>query len=290
MPTNERVNPPQPTEQRYSLDRLYVTPRLTRAIYQERYQEQAPPFDPERRIQRWFFTDVLEGSEDPANELVQFTVWDGKFKSYTCSRLHASTPNLPGALVWPKYENPETTSACLYGPISEVENGFAPLSGRLLVDPAKAKAVLDEINKDLGTKYTMSYPADPWPWKIVWGTETRRSINFVQDNETIGASPLLDDRFKNGVGSPGKWVKSDSGGPQFIADTPPTGESDLRPEVPMVVRPLLPNERIESGFGGLLHIVRTDLSQDEPGPGTGALTVAQDTRLKAVATKLGVGD
>lgn len=282
MPTSNRLNPPQPKDPRYSLDKLYLMPRLTRAKYQELYQEQAPVFDPTRRIQRWFFTDIP--SEDPANELVQFTIWDDaqkKMKPFTCSVEQASTPNLPGNLVYPKYVNSETTSAKLFGPLGESGEGYAPMNGTYLTDPATTKAIMDEINKALGMSLTLEYASDPWPWKYVWGSETRRNINLVEGDIRMSAAFVLIDRFEKGVGSPGKWIKADTGEPQWVPDNPPTGEADLRPEIPMVCRPLLLNERVDcTPFG--CAVVRTDLTTNETGPGTGGLTVAQDGRLKTI--------
>lgn len=183
--------------------------------------------------------------------------------------------------MWPKYENPETTSAKLYGPTGDAGDGYSPMNGRWLVNPTMAKSVLDEINKALNLTGTMSYPPDPWPWKVVWGSETRRNINFEFGSEVMNAATVLEERFKNGIGSPGQWVKGSSGQPQFVPDNPPTGEADLRPEIPMVVRPLLPNERVDCNPFGCV-VTRTDLTTNEPAPGTGSLTVAQDARLKTI--------
>lgn len=293
MPVNKQTTPAQPAQARYPVMDLFLMPRLTRATYQEKFGEQAPAFDPARRIQRWFFTDVLEGSEDPANELVQFSVWDEQLKKvrpYTCSKLQASTPNLPGKIVYPKWVNPEMTTATLVGPRPEGGEGSNPLNGALLVDSTLAKSVMDEINAALRMDFQLEYPPDPWPWHIVWGSETRRNVNFrsaSDPNNVVGAIWFVKNRFAAGVGAPGNWVKTDLGSASFVPDVFPDGETDVRPEIPMPMRQLFPNERIDcTPFGCIM--VRTDLTQNDPGPGTGALTSAQDSLLKQIATNVGL--
>ncbi len=283
MPISNPVIPAQPNEGRYGIERLYTSPRLTRAVYEEMYGEQAPAYDPKRQIKRWFFTDVIEGSSDPANELCEIQIWDSTKKvirKMTMTKDEAATPNLPGAIVWPKYVNPVATLAVIVGPDGE----RLQLSGETLVDLTLAKPVVTEINTQCGTTFTLTAAGDPWPWKIVWGLEPRRRMNISNGSTEFDAAAVLRNRFGKGVGSPGQWTISSDGGPVFVADVPVDGEQDVRPEVPMPCRALLANERFEevtfAGMGGV--VVRTDLTQDEPAPGTGQLTAAQDTILKQI--------
>ncbi len=284
MPISNPIIPAQPNEARYGVEKLFTSPRLTRATYQQIYGEQAPAYDPKKQIKRWFFTDVLEGSADPANELCEIQVWDGTKKAIrkiAMTKEDAATPNLPGVIVWPKYANPTPTPAIVVGP----EGDRITLNGASLVDLTLAKTVVAEINAQLGTRFTLVAAGDPWPWKIVWGVESRRRMNISNGSQDFDAAAILVDRFERGVGSPGQWSLGSDGGPVFVPGLPIDGEQDVRPEVPMPCRSLLSNEHFETvtfgGMGGL--VVRTDLTQNESAPGTGQLTTAQDTTLKQIA-------
>ncbi len=284
MPISNPVIPAQPDEARYGVEKLFTSPRLTRAVYQEMHGEQAPAYDPKRQIKRWFFTDVLEGSTDPANELCEIQVWDSTKKvirKMAMTKREAATPNLPGVLVWPKYVNTVATLAVVVGP----DGDRLQISGETLVDLTLARSVVSEINAQCGTAFALAAAGDPWPWKIVWGMEPRRRMNISNGNAEFDAAAVLSNRFAKGVGSPGRWSLGSDGGPGFVPDVPIDGEQDVRPEVQMPCRSLLPNERFETvtfgGRGGL--VVRTDLTQHEPAPGTGQLTTAQDTILKQIA-------
>jgi hypothetical protein len=284
MPISNPVIPAQPNEARYGVERLFTSPRLTRAVYQEIYGEQAPAYDPKRQIKRWFFTDVIEGSTDPANELCEIQVWDSAkqaIRKMAMTKKEAASVNLPGAIVWPKYVNPVATLAVVVGP----DGDRLQISGETLVDLTLAKSVVNEINSQCGAAFTLAAAGDPWPWKIVWGMEPRRRMNITNGNVEFDAAALLRNRFAKGVGSPGQWSLGSDGGPVFVPDVPIDGEQDVRPEVPMPCRSLLSNERFEAvtfgGMGGI--VVRTDLTLNEPAPGTGQLTAAQDALLRQIA-------
>lgn len=285
MPVNKPVIPVQPKEQRYSIEKLYLTPRLTRESYLQMFGEEASFYNPARRPKRWFLTDILDGSEDPANELVQYQVWDPVKKaivSIVMTKLEAATPNIPGEVKFQEYVNSEITVAQMVGPTVEGAEGVIPLNGKTLADPTLAEYIAKEIEKDTGVKYKVQLNPDPWPWKIVYGSETRRSLSLVRGNEIYSAAMLLEQRFRNGLKYPGKWKIDSVAGPVFYPDTIYTGLDDTRPEVPVPVRPLYPNERIETTpFGST--VVRIDLSQNEPAPGTGSLTAAQDKMLKQIS-------
>lgn len=284
MPASNQFVQPQPNEASYPIDRLFLMPRLNRAKYLEIFGEQAPPFDPKRPIQRWFFTDIPV-EEDAAQEIVQFTAWDEaqrKIRSIVVTKAQARTPNLPGAYSYPKYAPPTATPAKMFGPMGDGTDGYVPVSTEYMVDPVLARTVMDEINRDLGLGLEIQEQPDPHPWRIIWGAETRRILNYAGPGIGPWASaPILRDRFGKGLGSPGKW----KGGKNYVAWAPevqPTGEVSLLPEVPIPCRRLLPNERLEiSPFETV--VVRTDLATDRPGPGTGSLTVQQDALLREIA-------
>ena len=280
MPINNPVIPAQPEEARYGIEKLFTCPRLTRAIYQEMFGEQAPAYDPKKQIKRWFFTNVLDGSADPANELCEIQVWDSTkqaVRKMTMTKLDAATPNLPGVIVWPKYANPVATMAVVIGP----EGDRITISGETLVDLALARSVVNEINaSNFVPKFTLVAAGDPWPWKIAWGLESRRRMNISDGTRECDAAVILWNRFARGVGSPGQWSLGPDGGPVFTPDVPIDGEQDVRPEVPMPCRALLVNERlVVVTFGGLGNLVeRIDLNVQSD-----SATAKQDAQIKQIA-------
>ena len=278
MHTTTQSNPKQPDEARYGLERLFPCARLTRATYLQAYGEEAPPYDPTRRIKRWVLP-VQADCKTPERSMRLVDVWDPSLKEVSqiaMSVAEAARPNLPGVASFPKYTPAETTTARMVG-----AGGSQEINGLALADPAAATAIAGEIGRDLGIQVSVQKVPDPWPWVIVWGGETRRNLTLVTSTgQSWDAETLLRQRFAAGVGAPGRWVQGQSG-VTFVPDTPQTGEMDLRPEIPMACRPLLPNERLDfSPFG--VAVVRTDLTQDQLAPGTGGLTAAQDAILNKV--------
>jgi hypothetical protein len=278
MANTTQSNPPQPNEARYGIERLFPCPRLTRAIHLQTFGEEAPSYDPTRRIKRWVLP-VPSDCKTPDRSMRLVDVWDPTLKEISQIAMtvaEAAQPNLPGAVSYPKYMPTETTAARMVG-----SNGAQGINGTALADPAAAAAIAGEINRDLGIQVSVQKVSDPWPWVIVWGSETRRNLTLVTaSGQSWDAATLLGQRFAAGIGAPGRWVQGGAG-VTFVPDTPQTGEMDLRPEIPMACRPLLPNERLEvSPFG--VAVVRTDLTQDQPAPGTGSLTAAQDAILNKV--------
>lgn len=281
MPTCNPIIPAQPSEARYGISELYTSPRLTRPIYEEKYGEQAPAYDPKRQIKRWFFTDVLAGSMNPASETceIQVFVSPNTIKSITMTKAEAAMPNLPGTVVYPKYTNSSVSSAIMTGP----DGTPTPLGGDALVDLDMAKNVVQEINAQLQTKFTLKAPGDPWPWKITWGYETRRRMLISNGAQDFDAAAILRNRFDKGVGAPGKWSLGPDGGPVFTPDVPADGEQDVRPEIPMPCRPLLANERFATVFPGSGAVIeRTDLAETEVEVIGGGLTTEQDQMLRDI--------
>lgn len=279
MPECKPIIPAQPKELRYGIDKLYTSKRLTRALYKELYGVEAPAYDPKRQIKRWFFTDKGVGTDT-----VEVTVYDPATDNicpWFMSAADYATPNLPGVTSYQKWENPVASPAVIVGP-SELK-----LPGNTLVYPEDAQGIAAEINAQLGTKFEVTQvPDERGPWKVVYGLEPRRQMKIGQHDAAL----ILADRYEKGIGSPGKWSLNSTGGPQFEPDVPLDGEQDLRPEVPMPCRPLLPNEKFaEVTFGGLRGVIeRVDLAEPKLAVVGGGLTAEQDRLLKAIAGKLGV--
>lgn len=283
MALNAPVTPDQPLERRYPVEALYLCPRLTRATYREKFGQEPPPYDPKRRIQRFFFDSYLEGSASPETEVVNFAVVvNGVMSSLTMTKADLATPNLPGAVVYPKYSILPTKAVMM-----DMLGGSSPLNADTLLAPQLAELIAGEIRKDLGvTVRVVVKPADEfWPFRIIWNGETRRQVEFEitkadgSETVTMDAAALARSRYAKGIGCPGKWTWPVGHYMTFVPEIPNEGTQDLRPEVPMPCRPLLQGETLEhSPFGTV--VLRTDLvPPDQPAPGTGVLTQEQHARL-----------
>ncbi|MEI9812528.1 MAG: hypothetical protein WDO18_07540 [Acidobacteriota bacterium] len=112
--------------------------------------------------------------------------------------------------------------------------------------------------------------------------DARRMWSFQYQGESYNVGSLLATRHAHGVGWPGHWeVATDI---RWVADAPaPTGLDDRRPPLPVPVRELLPNERIEVGLFGGPRIVRTDRPQAGP---AGQFTEADRALLRQILALL----
>lgn len=293
------VTPAQPDKAQYTGEALQLSPRLTRPIYEKMFGEQPPPYDPAKRIKRWFFTDVLTGSTDQSNAMVEFQTFNdktGKFETIAMTNQEAATPNLPGTYVYEKWVNPPETAAKL-----QVINGLgnvqtAGQNGEAFIDKMILDAVVGEAAKQLGIAISTAESVVLSPFYIVYGAETRRKMNVIlPSGEKLDGADFVKKRFAEGVFAPGKWSLNSANQPVFTADVPVTGEQDVRPEIPIPVRSLLPNEKVESRLdfaAGLLYcIARADVSDPAPtsAPASGGLTaeqVAALNRIDAGVTKI----
>ena len=252
--------PAQPAEARYPVTELQLFPRLTRAEYLERFGEQAPAWDRSRRIQRWFDTSVLEeGGGDPRDRIVSYEVFDpqtGLFKRLQMTAAEASVPNLPGALVYPKYQVAPTRAVLR----STLDGSESPLNPAYLCEEAEALAVARELSVNPEGVRQSEFGG---PWRFVWNGETRRLWTVEWKGERLQASMLVAQRNGAGVGAPGRW---EMGGaepvwvPEVITET---GEQDPRPEAPIPVRGLLPGEEVVQQFGGLWIVQRVATTASE---------------------------
>jgi hypothetical protein len=191
----------------------------------------------------------------------------------------AAEVNLPGVMVYPKWNNPDTSVAKVVDADSASE-----INGRQLISLEDANKLLSEIAKDTGMTGIIveSDIMEGGMYKVVWGTETRRQYGLkITGLDIMNLAALGYERWAAGFGCKGKWVTNNMGYPKFIADVIATGEQDPRPECPIPVRALLANEKVVVGWGGIAHVARTDMGGEVTGPAPvgGGLTGMQATML-----------
>lgn len=281
MIVSKPVVPEQPGVALYPPDKLELFPRLTRATYQEQYGTAPAAWDKSRRIKRWFDTSVLENfSGDPENEVVAYDVFDAKSETGTRRMVltvaEASTPNLPGKMVYPKYVV-APTPALIVTPVTGETQG---LNSNTICAYREAVALAAELG--LGPD-AVRESALGGLFRVEWNGEERRAWVIAWRGENLQVSLLLKLKYANGVGAPGRW-NLDATSPTWMSEAQETGEQDTRPEVPIPVRKLLPGEKVASGFGGLMMIQREDLSESPEDE----MLKRIDMRVEAIAKYLGV--
>jgi hypothetical protein len=247
----------QPAEPIYGVGELYLFPRHTRATYREAFGEEAPPYDPAKRIKRWFDSTAMEVSRrDAADEAVTYRVHDPGdptgLKLLMMTRGEAAAVNLPGSVVYPKYA-PAPTQAWVNGP-----DGSAAFPVQYLCSREQAEEMAQELG-EVGQLPAMQVPNGPY--MVVWGQETRRPWTIQFKGQTIYAETLRRAKFAGGVGAPG-WFDTSGAEPVWVPGPVETGEHDLRPEVLMPVRDLQWNEVLEKTLVGTWRVRRRDLMTD----------------------------
>jgi hypothetical protein len=256
MIVSEPKVPAAPERASYPVTELQLFARLTRASYYEKYGRQAPAWDKNRRIKRWFDTSVLEGLDtDPAEVMVSYEVFDagaGRVRKMQISALEASTPNLPGQFAYPKFTVAPTMAVMR----SSYDGSEAPLNPSYLCERSEAVQMARELGVEESAVRETEFGG---PWRVVWNGESRRLWTVAWRGERLQASALLAQKHAAGIGAPGHW-ETNGAEPVWIAEVAgETGEMDPRPEMLIPVRRLGKNEKLQQGFGGIWTVVREDL-------------------------------
>ncbi len=266
MITNGPIVPAQPDQGFYAVDTLQLFKRLTRATAITTFGEEPPSWDKTKRIKRWFDTSHLEAGVDPKT-VVEYTYFDyasRTFKTMTMTAQEAASVNLPGVKSYPKYAV-EPTPAEVVGPNGPV----GPLNPELLSTLVQAEGLSVTIQGE-GVKESDGFKDGGYT--IAWNGEKRRMHMILREGHWYNVGLLLASRNKGGIGSPGVWVLQEKVPPSWAPQGEENGEQDIRPEIPIPVRPLLENEiLLVNRFGA--HVVRKDIAS-ELNPGIPAMLVA----------------
>lgn len=275
------VVPVPPFEAAYPVEKLNLFPRLTRATYLDLYGVEPPAWDTTRKIKRWFDTSVLEGfSGDIDNEVVAYDVFEPSSATGTrrlvLTLREASTPNLPGAVSYPKYVIAPTPAVVI-----------TPITGeRTPVNPSylSLREEAEALARELGVESAAVRESALTGFTTAWNGEQRRPWVVEFRGTPHQVSLLLQRKYAHGVGAPGRWDLSGEQ-PVWAPEQQDTGERDLRPEVPIPMRRLLEFEQLDkpSPFSGWM-VQRKDLTPPSPDE----LLQRIDRRVIAIAQFLGV--
>lgn len=248
---------PQPESANYTPDALALFKSYNRDTHVSEFGVQAAPWDGSRPPKAWF--DSTASALPPNSPCAYWIVGHDQagnwsLQTMTLPASEAATVNLQGAMNYPPYQ-PAPTKAARAGQI---------VNRVYMVTEADARTVMTEVGGDglydegATTKTPVIYPTD----------EERKMWAFQVGGRQYYAGLLMASEYGLGVGWPGQWDSS-RGFPQWVSDPPaPTGAGDSRAPVPMPVRALLPNERIQAGPMGLgVLVVRTDLASAKTAEG-----------------------
>lgn len=247
-------NPAQPDQAIYGFSALQTVPVFTRASYLAAFGVQAPDFDAAKPPKYWFDSSV--DTSNAANvaiyDQVQLSGLSAEIVQMQLPAAEAACVNIPGLLTYPPYVIVPTDATISGQPINpDVLSSYQDAVNLAASWGLGSSAVFDG-DPTIGP-FLVNYPAD----------ETRRQwmILFKGVAENVGI--CLAAMYAQGIGHPGSW-DLDGADPAWIpVPDPPDGISSGVPQpgtdVPIPVRPLLPNEQIIATLGGAM-IARTDMS------------------------------
>lgn len=236
---------PQPDAVQYGVQELQLFPVFTRQSFAEKFGQEPPVFDPNRKAKTWFDSS-MEGL-DP-EEMVTYRVVGDRggqpvLRQIAMTRQEAATVNLPGDYRYPAYEI-SPTRATRGGVVINPEYLSEEATARSILAAAGRGVLVDEGDTP---QFAVVYPAG----------ETRRMWAIVIDGQSQNAGVLWKERCARGVGSPGRW-ELDGAWLRWEPALPAAAEVRGVWEVP--VRDLLPNEALQAGRFAPV-VVRTDVQR-----------------------------
>jgi hypothetical protein len=251
----------QPDLAAYGLDALEAK-TFDRSSYLKECGEQAPPWDPKRRIQRWADS---RAANRPPSEMYVYYIHEQQpggvqLRQLMITNAEACKINLPGAYVYPM---PVVKPSGAWNAITNEQGeevGKNVITPQALSDRFDALKLIEELRRDGITVDSSPVEASGsgvYAVRYDLG-ETRRVWNVVINGGGQNAGLLLEQRNKQGIGAPGKWVSAMFGGGVVWQPMPvETALLDTRPPVPAPMRELLSNEAYRvAGFS--VGIKRTD--------------------------------
>ncbi len=241
-----------PDEPYYDIKELRLFDYHDRASWERAFKEQAPPFDNTRPRKPWADTSVLKGVSDPDNTHVEYDYFDYSSRTFKKMRLtvrEASTPNLPGDYIYPAYVV-SPTPAVIINP----DGGESTFNARMLCYRIEA----EQLAGELGAVSVVENTFDGVQFRVDWRGEQRRIWVLRIGGSYYSAALLLQRKYRNGVGYPGRWGFEDNGQPIWMLEPPDTGIKDPRPEVPVPCRPLDPKEALYLGHPMKVIVYRKD--------------------------------
>lgn len=273
----------QPNKPFYSPDELNLFKEYNRESYFMDYGIQAPPYNPGLIIKTWKDSDITDDSANYNYNVLVKTSDGAKLMPLVVGGAMARTVNLPGQYTYPAYVVKPTDA------VFETSSGHKlPVNANKLATMAEAEALKKEIGANpvfaVGEirELDLNNPVST----LNYGTESRRYLTISVNGKDHTVGEVLRMRHKAGVGAPGQWGFDLE--LQWRPDTPtdfglniPTSQYMQLPK-----RPLLSNEKLMVGFGGLPLVVRTDMESEFNHLGNVLVNGPADTGLEDRLAKL----
>lgn len=170
--------------------------------------EQAPPFNPDKPVKRWYVTHSMGDRVADATTALAFQTYDIKpdvpvLRQFMLAPADALTVNLPGKYVYPaRVVAPSGAFYMLNGEKQYINpTGLATMeeAKELLAElvaaghPASSAEVVEQARAGM---FAIGY--EP--------SEARRIIQITVSGGTYNVGGLLADKHADGVGSPGAWT------------------------------------------------------------------------------------
>ncbi len=255
----------QPSTATYSVKVLELLPSYTRDTYESTFGKQAPAFDPNRAPKSWF--DSTAGTSPKTYNNVNTAQSTPVWSTFTLSGPEAASINLPGLPHFARFVNPVVQSNVTFKcNLPNCAATQAPIGQQATLE--EAQAMLGEIG-DPNLSITDIGVPKPGCTFCYSKNNPGSSVSIYY----IGSMNVADywpNRNVNGVGYPGKWVKSFSGNYQFVADVLTDGSSTTFQPIPVPERTLLANEKFKTVVLGLIPVsvlTRTDIVDTDPQTG-----------------------
>lgn len=254
----------RPVEDTYGMEVLTLFDRLTRATYLTKYGEQAPPYDPKKRIKRWFDSSV-EGDGEVSYDT--FLVQAGRAipTKVVLSKEDARTVNLPGLFSYLKYNlAPSRAWVPVYDPTGTTvltRNAYPPEE---LATYAEAEALKLEFAAAGFPGMEVEHNQMAGPFAVMYEPEEIRRVLILRFGDGTGGAVSVQrsliTKSKAGVGAPGRWVKLPFVSfPVWVSEiSTDVGETDQRPEIQIPMRVLKQDEEFVPAFAGQVHVRRKD--------------------------------
>lgn len=258
----------QPSTATYSVKVLELLPTYTRETFESTFGKQAPAFDPNRAPKSWF--DSTAGAAPKTYNNVSTAQTTPVWSTFTLSGSEAASVNLPGLPHFVKFVNPVVISNVTFKcNLPSCAATQAPIGQQSTLE--QAQSMLAEIG-DPNLRIE--------DFAVTRGSAAGCTFCYSKNNPGssvsiyfIGSMNVADywpNRNQNGVGYPGKWVKSFTGVYQFVADVLTDGANSTFQAIPVPERQLKANEKFKTVLLGLIPVSvlsRTDVVDNDPQTG-----------------------
>lgn len=213
-PVTLQLRPPRPNRPTYGIEELAMVPVFkTREDFEAFTGTQAPPFNPDKPVKRWYCTHHPDGTPVKDADFIQFQTYDTKpetpmLYSFKLSGVDMLAVNIPG-----KYNYPPA--------MVEESGAFYMLNGEKQYINPEGLATLEDAERIGRELLAAGWPVSSDSITVLSQVgmfiigyepfEKRRLYQIRVGANTHNVGALMRDQNGDGVGAPGYWTKPGSG-------------------------------------------------------------------------------